>query len=533
VTSEDTALTIQADDLIANDVDMNGDELHITSVQEAEHGTVSLNADGSIVFTPEADYHGEATFTYTVSDDDGHSDTATVTLNVTSVDDAPVVEVVEAVMSDATVTTTADELPEGASVVSDSGDTTVVQGAIVHEGSCGTSVDQWTFTHNGGAITIDTLTESGANYIDIDGDGAKDHLDIMIRLYDSNGNLVAVNDDSQNGTDDGSTSNNCGHIQDSYLDLSNLPAGEYSLAVGAYHLSNSEVTNDHNNSNDTGAYQITFTGNTDIHSGSTVYSYDLDINTVLTDVDGGNSEASYSISVDNIPDGATLSQNGVNLTPNSDGEYEVNHGEGLQVVSSTELSDTQINSVSVEVTSINGTETTTVTDTVMDELTGDDMSNTLIGDDSDEYIDGGLGADTVLAGAGDDTIVFDEADVTIEGSTGEDALVMRDEISFDFASLSTDINNIETIDLTGGVEGGTTLENLDFSEVLAMTDDDNVLKIIGDDADSVGLSGGVSSDGANGSWQQSTEQTVEEGITYNTFTKDDATLMIEDDISVF
>jgi len=87
--NEDTALTITAESLLANDVDIDGDTLSITEVRPNAdtHGTVSLDADGNILFTPDANYNGEASFTYTVSDGNGFSDTATVTLNVDSVND--------------------------------------------------------------------------------------------------------------------------------------------------------------------------------------------------------------------------------------------------------------------------------------------------------------------------------------------------------------------------------------------------------------------------------------------------------------
>ena len=60
---------------------MDGDTLNITSVQGAVHGTVAL-VDGNVVFTPTPNYNGPASFTYTISDGHGGTDTATVTLNV-------------------------------------------------------------------------------------------------------------------------------------------------------------------------------------------------------------------------------------------------------------------------------------------------------------------------------------------------------------------------------------------------------------------------------------------------------------------
>ena len=92
--NEDTSVTIPSEALIANDTDADGDQLTITQVQATAdtHGVVSLDANGNIVYTPDADYNGEAKFDYTISDGHGGSDTATVTLKVDPVNDAPVID---------------------------------------------------------------------------------------------------------------------------------------------------------------------------------------------------------------------------------------------------------------------------------------------------------------------------------------------------------------------------------------------------------------------------------------------------------
>ncbi|MDR5895151.1 retention module-containing protein, partial [Larsenimonas suaedae] len=90
-TAEDTALTIAPGTLLANDSDADGDTLTITGVSGGQGGTAALNADGTITFTPDADFNGDATFRYTVSDGQGGSDTATVTVAVTGVNDAAVI----------------------------------------------------------------------------------------------------------------------------------------------------------------------------------------------------------------------------------------------------------------------------------------------------------------------------------------------------------------------------------------------------------------------------------------------------------
>ena len=73
-----------------NDSDIDGDTLSIVSVGEAAHGTVVVNADGSISYVPDADYNGGDSFTYTVSDGNGGTSTATVNILVRAENDGPV-----------------------------------------------------------------------------------------------------------------------------------------------------------------------------------------------------------------------------------------------------------------------------------------------------------------------------------------------------------------------------------------------------------------------------------------------------------
>ena len=75
-----------ATELLANDSDMDTtDSLSIDSVFNAMNGSVVLNPDGTVTFTPTADFSGAASFDYTVKDGNGGSDTATVTIDVEAV----------------------------------------------------------------------------------------------------------------------------------------------------------------------------------------------------------------------------------------------------------------------------------------------------------------------------------------------------------------------------------------------------------------------------------------------------------------
>jgi hypothetical protein len=90
VTDEDVPLTILASSLLANDYDIDGDELKITEVGNALNGTVVLNGEGNPVFTPSSNFNGRAAFDYTISDGHGGESKATVMVTVNPVNDAPV-----------------------------------------------------------------------------------------------------------------------------------------------------------------------------------------------------------------------------------------------------------------------------------------------------------------------------------------------------------------------------------------------------------------------------------------------------------
>lgn len=81
--------------VVANDLDRFGTSRGIISVtQPTEGGTVSFDGVGtaqSVRFTPAANYNGPVTFTYTIRNNVNDVATGTVTMNVTAVNDAPIV----------------------------------------------------------------------------------------------------------------------------------------------------------------------------------------------------------------------------------------------------------------------------------------------------------------------------------------------------------------------------------------------------------------------------------------------------------
>ena len=100
-TAEDTPLTFPATDLLVGDnpgpSNESGQTMTVTAIGPAPHGTAVLNANGTVVYTPAANYNGPDSFTYTITDNgtaNGQPDpkcaTATVFVTVTPVNDAPI-----------------------------------------------------------------------------------------------------------------------------------------------------------------------------------------------------------------------------------------------------------------------------------------------------------------------------------------------------------------------------------------------------------------------------------------------------------
>ncbi|MGP0204638.1 tandem-95 repeat protein, partial [Pseudomonas sp. NCHU5216] len=85
---EDTRVTL---DLLQGARDVEGDALGMEVVSGPRHGRLELGVDGSFLYIPEADFHGEDRFTYRGNDGQADSAVAEVRIVVAPVNDAPVV----------------------------------------------------------------------------------------------------------------------------------------------------------------------------------------------------------------------------------------------------------------------------------------------------------------------------------------------------------------------------------------------------------------------------------------------------------
>ena len=195
MTDEDTAVTI---DLTDNDTDVDGtiDDATLAIVQPT-NGTVVDNGDGTVSYTPDLNFFGTDTFTYTVMDDDGAtSNVATVTITVNDVNDAPVAND-DSAMTDEDTAVTIDLTDNDTDVDGTIDDATL---AIVQPAN-GTVVDNGdgtvSYTPDLNFFGTDTFT-----YTVMDDDGATSNVaTVTITVNDVNDAPVA-NDDSATTDED-------------------------------------------------------------------------------------------------------------------------------------------------------------------------------------------------------------------------------------------------------------------------------------------------------------------------------------------
>lgn len=92
--AEDDTYTIDEDEILNanvgdNDIDADGDVLIYTITSDVSNGTLDLGTDGTFTYTPNTEYSGSDSFSYSVCDPAGVCDYADVTITILPVNDAP------------------------------------------------------------------------------------------------------------------------------------------------------------------------------------------------------------------------------------------------------------------------------------------------------------------------------------------------------------------------------------------------------------------------------------------------------------
>jgi VCBS repeat-containing protein len=209
VTDADSSITVDAPGVLSNDSDPDGDSLTVTAVDTSGTvGAVTWSANGSFTYDPNGQFEylqaGNSTsdsFTYTVSDGHGGTDTATVTVIINGVYETPIyfpptyyppVNYPPVAIDDTAITTqntsvtinvlNNDSDPNGHTLTV----TSVTPGT---HGSVTINGSNVTYTPNSGFTGIDSFT-----YTISDGHGGTDTATVTIVVASINHPPVAVDD---------------------------------------------------------------------------------------------------------------------------------------------------------------------------------------------------------------------------------------------------------------------------------------------------------------------------------------------------
>ena len=168
-------------DVLVNDSDIEGDALAVSGFDDSALtlGSVADNGDGTFTYIPDPNVNGTDAFTYDVADGNGGSDTATVTITVTAVNDAPVAsDDVGAVVEDDPAGVTVDVLVNDSDV---DGDALTVAGYDDSGLTLGSVADN-------GDGTFTYIPDPNANGTDVftydvtDGNGGSDTATVVIAV---------------------------------------------------------------------------------------------------------------------------------------------------------------------------------------------------------------------------------------------------------------------------------------------------------------------------------------------------------------
>ncbi|MEW5057413.1 MAG: retention module-containing protein [Cycloclasticus sp.] len=229
-----------------DDASVEASWVFTVALSDLESGSYSFELLGNLdhgVANTEDDI--DLSFAFTATDSDG--DTASSSFTVTVDDDSPVIITPE----NSRVDEEGLDGNAGDSYGADGSSGVAVQGAILDAGEGYTTVDNWTFHHNGGALTIDVLSELLGG--DLDDSGAVEGVDLVMYLFrTSNQDEFIAESDDESGSDP-------------KIELEDLPAGDYVLAISDWPFVSSEAfdatqesSSDFFGDGNFGPYQITF-----------------------------------------------------------------------------------------------------------------------------------------------------------------------------------------------------------------------------------------------------------------------------------
>lgn len=312
-----------------------------------ENGTLTLQADGNFTYQPAKDWHGTETFTVAVVDDDGDSSNIVVTVNVTPVNDKPVITS----GSEASINENAP-----ASTVVYTATATDVDGPSITYSLRGADADKFNIDQNG-RITF----KASPNFerpADTGGDNVYD-----IEVVASDGNLEDVKDVAITVKDvlEAPTVQSI-NIADTALKAGETTAVTIVFSDKVQNFDNSDVVAENGTlsaltSSDGKTWTGTFTPNVDVEDTSNV----IRVGTSYTDLDGnaGLAGTSANYTIDTLRPTATIAFADSTLTAGETTLVTITFNEPVSGLTNADLTVT--NGTLTPVSPSNGGKTWTAT----------------------------------------------------------------------------------------------------------------------------------------------------------------------------
>ena len=403
---EDSVLSVAVAGLLENDRVDAGNNLSLSTapVSGPSHGALTLHSDGSFEYTPNVNFTGTDSFVYEVQDDNGRSDTATVTIEVEPVNDEPVVSgpvISSAVESDAEFTV---DLLAGAS--DPDGDTIAVADLTLVGG------DDTGVTIVGNTVSIDpseyAVLSGGQNevieysYIIDDGNGGQTPQTATITVFGEDAEIGIDVAQSEVTASECSTPTNSGTWTGSVSD----PSTAFFASVGTVE----------GNADGTWAWSL----------GSEADFIESQIVTITFQGDGdATASTSFALVVGDSFSGVRLHTNGeLRIVGTSERDViHVNpHGSKVRVVANfggsnpTEYHSFSLSEVQrIYVSACDGDDHIQLHSRL-------DLPSTILGNNGNDWIRGGRSTDSIFGGSGNDFIDGSGGDDVLVGGIGRDNL---------------------------------------------------------------------------------------------------------------
>ena len=478
-------VTLLAADLIANDSDVEGDNLTISNVFNATGGTATIDANGDVLFTPAPGFFGEAGFDYVVSDGTLVSEAARVTVTVS------VNEIIGTSANNTLVGTAgADRIlgRQGNDTITGGGGGDIIDGESGNDTLSGGDGDD-VFIYEGGSNGSDSV-DGGAGFDTILGGAGDDFIDLVgidpadsIEMIDGGAGFDSLRGSSGDNT----------------LDFTGITIVNIERIIGR--TGNDTIIGSAGNDTIDGS-----SGNDTLSGGDgdDVFIYEGGSNG-SDSVDGG-------AGFDTILGGAGDDFIDLVGIDSADSIEMIDGGAGFDSLRGSS-GDNTLDFTGITIVNIERIIGRTGNDTIIgsagnDTIDGSSGNDTLSGGDGDDVfiyeggsngsdsVDGGAGFDTILGGAGDDFIDLvgiDSADSIemIDGGAGFDSLRgTSGSNTLDFSGVT--IVNVEQI---SGMDGNDTIIGSAASDIIDGNFGNDTLS--GGDGDDT-LNGGGGNDVLNG-----------------------------------